>query len=81
MNGVQGMGWEGPRLARRPPARRRVALSPEPLILSIAVAATVLGAVTHPLLGALAGMALATLVTLRHLAADVRALRAWANDA
>lgn len=80
MNGVQGIGWERPRVARRPSARPRVALAPEPIILSIAVAAALLGAATHPLLGAAAGMALATIVTLRHLAADVRALRAWAGE-
>ena len=80
MNGVQGIGWERPRVAGRRAAPPRVALPPEHIILSIAVIASLLGAATHPLLGAGAGIAFATLVTLRHLATDVRALRAWAGE-
>jgi hypothetical protein len=80
MNGVEWSTWESPKVTRRPAARPRIALPPEPIILAIAVAATLLGAVTHPLLCAAAGVALATLVTLSHLAADVRALRTWAGE-
>ncbi len=80
MNGVEGIGCEGSRVTRRPSARPRVALPPELLILTVAVAAQLLGAVTHPLLGAGAGIVVATLLTLRHIAADVRVLRAWAGE-
>ncbi len=80
MNGVQGIGWEHPRVARRPAAQPRVALPPETIILSVALAASLLGAVAHPLLCAGAGSALAIVVTLRHLAAEVRAIRAWADQ-
>jgi hypothetical protein len=80
MNGIEGIGWEGRRVTPRPAARPRAALAPEQIILSIAVAAPLLGAFTHPLLCECAGMALAALVTLRYIAADVRALRAWAGE-
>jgi hypothetical protein len=80
MNAVEGIGWKGPRVTRRPVTRTRAALSPEPIILLVALVGPLLGAVTHPLLGAGAGIVVATLVTLRHLAADVRALRVWASE-
>ncbi|MGH7440440.1 MAG: hypothetical protein ACRENE_32520 [Polyangiaceae bacterium] len=80
MNAVEGIGWKGSRVARQPATRPRAALSPEQIILSVAVVGPLLGAVTHPLLGAGAGIAVATFVTLRHLAADVHALRVWASE-
>jgi hypothetical protein len=80
MNGVEGVGWESPRVTRRPVARPRAVLRPEQIILSVAVAAPLLGAVTHPLLCAGAGIAIATLFTLRHIASDVRELRSWAGE-
>jgi hypothetical protein len=80
MNGVEGIGWEGPRVTRRTAGRPRAVLPPEQIILSVAVAAPLLGAVTHPLLCAGAGIAVATVLTLRHIASDVRALRSWAGE-
>jgi hypothetical protein len=80
MNGVEGIGWEGPRVSRRPGARARVVLPPEQIILSVAVAAPLLGAVTNPLLCAGAGIVVATVLTLRHIASDVRALTSWAGE-
>ncbi len=80
MDAVEGIGWKRPRFTRRPATRSRAALSPEPIILLVAIAGPLLGAETHPLLGAGAGIVVATLVTLRHLAADVEALRVWAGE-
>jgi hypothetical protein len=76
MNRVEPIAWGSAshRAATVPaPARVPTELS----ILAVAMAGELFGALTHPFAGALAGAAVAVLLTLRRIGADVRAMHAW----
>jgi hypothetical protein len=80
MNTIERIGWA---TAGRPEvggvggtsASRQAPL--EVLIVAIAIGGQVLAALTHPIAGAALTIVVATVVTLRRMRAEVRALRAW----
>jgi hypothetical protein len=56
----------------------RIARAPlEVLIVAIAIGGQVLAVLTHPIAAAALAIVIATVVTLRRMRAEVRALRAW----
>jgi hypothetical protein len=77
MNGVEHVAWgaadDGSSSWRV--ACRRVPL--ELVLLAVATVGELLGAVTHPLAGAMIAIVVAVALTARHVGAEVRALRAW----
>jgi hypothetical protein len=78
MNRVEGVAWSGAdRGAAREDRGARARVPTELLLLAIAMAGESIGALTNPLAGAGLAIVAATLVTIRFMAAEVRAVRAW----
>ncbi len=77
MNRADPLVWNSP---RGPVVRARAVRGRSPIevvIVSLALAGELIGALTDPLAGALVAIAIAAVVTLRYMRAEVEALQAW----
>jgi hypothetical protein len=77
MNRVHPIAWASAGRDVAGPRREAGRVPTELLILAVATAGQLFGALTNPIAGALLAMAIAVLLTVRHMRAEVRDLHAW----